>query len=153
MAARSTCWSWDEPVGDHRRSARCRTGRLRRGGHVRGRWRRPGGARDRGHAEHHDPDGAVRGPATPAVHRSRADRRRALAARLVRVRAHARGRAMSTRHVATTVLLIAGCSLQVLAVIGLLAMRDTYDRLHYVGLAGYGALLIAAAILVRESFS
>ena len=60
---------------------------------------------------------------------------------------------MSTRHVATTVLLIAGCSLQVLAVIGLLAMRDTYDRLHYVGLAGYGALLIAAAILVRESFS
>lgn len=60
---------------------------------------------------------------------------------------------MSARHVAATVLLIGGCSLQVLAVIGLLAMRDTYDRLHYVGLAGYGALLIGAAVVVRESFS
>jgi multisubunit Na+/H+ antiporter MnhG subunit len=32
-------------------------------------------------------------------------------------------------------------------------MRDVYDRLHYVGLAGYGALSIGIAILVRESFS
>ena len=37
--------------------------------------------------------------------------------------------------------------------LGLLVMRDVYDRLHYVGLAGYGALLIGIAILVRESFS
>jgi monovalent cation/proton antiporter MnhG/PhaG subunit len=55
--------------------------------------------------------------------------------------------------VVATVLLIAGCSLQVLAVIGLLVMRDAYDRLHYLGLAGYGALLLGVAILVRESFS
>ncbi|HLH15188.1 MAG TPA: monovalent cation/H(+) antiporter subunit G [Solirubrobacteraceae bacterium] len=60
---------------------------------------------------------------------------------------------MSWRHVAATVLLCAGCSLQVLAVLGLVVMRNAYDRLHYLGLAGYGALLIAVAIVVRESFS
>jgi monovalent cation/proton antiporter MnhG/PhaG subunit len=60
---------------------------------------------------------------------------------------------VSWRHVAATVLLVAGCSLEVLAVIGLVAMRDVYDRLHYVGLAGFGALLVGAAVLVRESFS
>jgi multisubunit Na+/H+ antiporter MnhG subunit len=60
---------------------------------------------------------------------------------------------VSGRSVATTVLLIAGCSLEVLAVLGLVVMRDVYDRLHYVSLAGYGALLIAVAIVVRESFS
>jgi multisubunit Na+/H+ antiporter MnhG subunit len=32
-------------------------------------------------------------------------------------------------------------------------MRDVYNRLHYVGLAGFGALLIGVAIVVRESFS
>jgi multisubunit Na+/H+ antiporter MnhG subunit len=32
-------------------------------------------------------------------------------------------------------------------------MRSAYDRLHYVGLAGFGALLIAVSIVVRESFS
>ncbi|MGH2832751.1 MAG: monovalent cation/H(+) antiporter subunit G [Solirubrobacteraceae bacterium] len=60
---------------------------------------------------------------------------------------------MTLRHAAATVLLVGGCSLQVLAVIGLASMRDAYDRLHYVGLAGYGALLIGVSILVRESFS
>lgn len=60
---------------------------------------------------------------------------------------------MSWRHVAATVLLIGGCSLEVLSVIGLVTMRDVWDRLHYVGLAGYGALLVAVAIVVRESFS
>jgi multisubunit Na+/H+ antiporter MnhG subunit len=55
--------------------------------------------------------------------------------------------------VAATVLLIGGCTLQVIAVLGLVAMRDAYDRLHYVGLAAYGALLAGLAILVRESFS
>jgi multisubunit Na+/H+ antiporter MnhG subunit len=32
-------------------------------------------------------------------------------------------------------------------------MRDAYDRLHYVGLAGFGALFIGVAVVVRESFS
>ena len=60
---------------------------------------------------------------------------------------------MSWRHVLATALLAAGCSLQVLAVVGLVAMRDVYDRLHYVALSGLGVLLIALAIVVRESFS
>jgi multisubunit Na+/H+ antiporter MnhG subunit len=55
--------------------------------------------------------------------------------------------------VIATVLLIAGVALEVFAVLGLVVMRNVYDRLHYVGLAGYGALLIGIAILVRESFS
>ena len=57
------------------------------------------------------------------------------------------------RSVVATVLLIAGGALQVLAVLGLVVMRNPFDRLHYVGLAGYGALLIGVAIVVRESFS
>jgi multisubunit Na+/H+ antiporter MnhG subunit len=52
-----------------------------------------------------------------------------------------------------TVLLIAGCGIELLAVLGLCAMRDSYDRLHYVGLVAYGALLIAVAVVFRESFS
>jgi multisubunit Na+/H+ antiporter MnhG subunit len=52
-----------------------------------------------------------------------------------------------------TVLLIAGVALELIAVLGMTVMRNVFDRLHYVGLAGYGALLIGIAILVRESFS
>jgi monovalent cation/proton antiporter MnhG/PhaG subunit len=52
-----------------------------------------------------------------------------------------------------TVLLIAGCGVELLAVLGLCVMRDSYDRLHYVGLIGYGALLVAIAVVFRESFS
>jgi multisubunit Na+/H+ antiporter MnhG subunit len=57
------------------------------------------------------------------------------------------------RHVLATVLLVAGGSLQVIAVLGLAVMRDFLDRLHYVGLAGWGALLVGASILARQSFS
>jgi multisubunit Na+/H+ antiporter MnhG subunit len=60
---------------------------------------------------------------------------------------------LSWRAVAALVLLIAGGLLEVIAVLGLCVMRDVYDRLHYVGLAGFGALLIGVAIVVRESFS
>lgn len=60
---------------------------------------------------------------------------------------------MSVSHVIATVLLFAGAALEVLAVLGLVVMRDIYDRLHYVGLAGYGALAIGIAILIRESWS
>jgi multisubunit Na+/H+ antiporter MnhG subunit len=60
---------------------------------------------------------------------------------------------LTARHVIATVLLVAGCSLELLAVLGVATMRDAYDRLHFVGLAGYGALLVGIAILVRESFS
>ncbi len=60
---------------------------------------------------------------------------------------------MSWRHVVATVLLVGGGTLKMLAVLGLVVMRNAYDRLHCLGLAGYGALLAACAILVRESFS
>ncbi len=60
---------------------------------------------------------------------------------------------MSWRAVVAVVLLIGGGLLEMIAVLGLCAMRDAYDRLHYVSLAGFGALLVAIAILVRESFS
>jgi multisubunit Na+/H+ antiporter MnhG subunit len=55
--------------------------------------------------------------------------------------------------VIATVLLVLGVLLELFAVLGVVVMRDAFDRLHYVGLAGYGALCIAVAILVRESWS
>jgi multisubunit Na+/H+ antiporter MnhG subunit len=60
---------------------------------------------------------------------------------------------MSWRPVVAVILLAAGGTLELLAVLGLCVMRSAYDRLHYVGLAGFGALLIAVTIVVRESFS
>jgi multisubunit Na+/H+ antiporter MnhG subunit len=60
---------------------------------------------------------------------------------------------VSWRAVVAVILLIAGGALELLAVVGMCAMRDVYDRLHYVGLASFGALLVAVAIVVRESFS
>ena len=49
--------------------------------------------------------------------------------------------------------LILGVALEGVAVLGLVVMRTAYERLHYLGVAGYGALLIAVAIVIRESFS
>jgi multisubunit Na+/H+ antiporter MnhG subunit len=60
---------------------------------------------------------------------------------------------VSWRAVAAVILLIAGGLLELTAVLGTCVMRDAYDRLHYPGLAGIGALLITLAVLVRESFS
>jgi monovalent cation/proton antiporter MnhG/PhaG subunit len=60
---------------------------------------------------------------------------------------------MSWYQVLAAVLLIAGGLLELLAVLGICVMRDAYDRLHYPGLAGFGAFLICLAVLVRESFS
>jgi multisubunit Na+/H+ antiporter MnhG subunit len=60
---------------------------------------------------------------------------------------------VSWREVVALVLLICGGALELLAVFGLCVMRDSYDRLHYVGPAGFGAFLIAIAIVFRESFS
>lgn len=51
------------------------------------------------------------------------------------------------------VVLFAGVGLNVLAVVGFVAMRNVFDRLHYVGLAGYGTLLVGVSILAQESFS
>jgi multisubunit Na+/H+ antiporter MnhG subunit len=60
---------------------------------------------------------------------------------------------VSFDHLAATVLLFLGVALQLFAVLGLLVMRDTFDRLHYVGLAGYGGLLVGISVLIRESWS
>jgi multisubunit Na+/H+ antiporter MnhG subunit len=60
---------------------------------------------------------------------------------------------MSWRSVVAVILLAAGGMLELVAVLGLCVMRSVYDRLHYVGLAGFGALLVAVSIVVRESFS
>jgi len=60
---------------------------------------------------------------------------------------------VSAREVISLVLLVAGVGLELVAVIGVTVMRDVFDRLHYVGLAGYGALLVAISILWQENFS
>ena len=57
------------------------------------------------------------------------------------------------RHAVPTVLLIAGVALEVIAVVGVSVMRNVLDRLHYVSLAGFGALLVGISILCAESFS
>ncbi len=57
------------------------------------------------------------------------------------------------RHVTAVVVLIAGVTIEVVAVLGVVAMRDALDRLHYVGLASVGALLVGVSILLRSGFS
>jgi monovalent cation/proton antiporter MnhG/PhaG subunit len=57
---------------------------------------------------------------------------------------------VSARTVIGTVLLGCGVSLEVVAALGLLVMRDVYDRLHYVGPATLGAPFVAAAVWVYE---
>lgn len=60
---------------------------------------------------------------------------------------------MTFKDVAVGILLVAGVALQLLAGLGLLTMRGTFARLHYVAPAGFGVVAIAAAVLVEESFS
>jgi multisubunit Na+/H+ antiporter MnhG subunit len=60
---------------------------------------------------------------------------------------------MTFKDVVVAILLILGVALQVLAGLGLLTMRDSFARLHYVAPGGFGVAAIAAAILVEESFS
>jgi multisubunit Na+/H+ antiporter MnhG subunit len=50
-------------------------------------------------------------------------------------------------------LLFAGVLVLLLAAAGVLVMRNAYDRLHYSSAAGWGAALIAIAIVARESLS
>jgi multicomponent Na+:H+ antiporter subunit G len=51
------------------------------------------------------------------------------------------------------VLLGAGGGLQLLAVAGVVLLPDTLDRLHFLAPMAVAAALIAAAVVVRESFS
>jgi monovalent cation/proton antiporter MnhG/PhaG subunit len=57
---------------------------------------------------------------------------------------------MSLQDVAVYLLLGAGVACEVIACLGVVAMRDAYDRLHFVGPATLGAVLIAGAVWVRE---
>jgi multicomponent Na+:H+ antiporter subunit G len=52
-----------------------------------------------------------------------------------------------------TGLLVAGTAVALLACLGVLLMDDALDRLHFVGALTAAALLVGAAVLVRESFS
>jgi monovalent cation/proton antiporter MnhG/PhaG subunit len=61
---------------------------------------------------------------------------------------------MSLRGIAIAVLLVLGVGVELACCVGVLAMRDAYDRLHYTAPATtIGPLAIAAAIVLRESFS
>jgi monovalent cation/proton antiporter MnhG/PhaG subunit len=60
---------------------------------------------------------------------------------------------MSFRDVVVAVLLVLGVGLQLLACLGLVVMRDSFARIHYVAPAGFGVIAVAAAVLVEESFS
>jgi len=57
------------------------------------------------------------------------------------------------RSVVVDALLFAGVAVLLMCALGVLAMGSAYDRLHYASAAGWGAALIAGAILVRESLS
>jgi multicomponent Na+:H+ antiporter subunit G len=60
---------------------------------------------------------------------------------------------VTVRHLAEYVLLVVGTGTLVLSALGVLVMRNVYDRLHYVGSASVGAALVCIAVTVRESFS
>jgi monovalent cation/proton antiporter MnhG/PhaG subunit len=60
---------------------------------------------------------------------------------------------VSGRAVVAVIFLIAGGLLELIAVLGICVMRDAYDRLHYPGVAAFGAFLVCLAVLIRESFS
>jgi multicomponent Na+:H+ antiporter subunit G len=57
------------------------------------------------------------------------------------------------RDLVATVLLVAGTAVALLACLGVLLMDEALDRLHFQGALTAAALLIGAAVLVRESFS
>jgi multisubunit Na+/H+ antiporter MnhG subunit len=60
---------------------------------------------------------------------------------------------LSFRHLCVIVLLFAGVGVEAICCLGLIALRDPLDRLHCAGAAGLGAALVAAAVVVQDSFS
>jgi monovalent cation/proton antiporter MnhG/PhaG subunit len=57
---------------------------------------------------------------------------------------------MSLQDAVVYLLLGGGVACEVVACLGVVAMRDAYDRLHFVGPASLGAILIAGAIWARQ---
>jgi multicomponent Na+:H+ antiporter subunit G len=60
---------------------------------------------------------------------------------------------MSVRHLIVLVLLWLGVGLELLACLGLMAMRNVFDRLHFGSPAALGLVLIALSVLVDKDFS
>jgi multicomponent Na+:H+ antiporter subunit G len=60
---------------------------------------------------------------------------------------------LTARHLVSDVFLWAGVGLELLACVGVVAMRNPYARLHFSSPAVLGALLIAVAVVVKDSFS
>jgi multicomponent Na+:H+ antiporter subunit G len=61
---------------------------------------------------------------------------------------------VTVRELAVAVLLTLGVAVELVCCVGVLAMRDAYDKLHYTAPATtVGALAIALAVVVQESFS
>jgi multicomponent Na+:H+ antiporter subunit G len=60
---------------------------------------------------------------------------------------------VSLRDAAVGVLLAGGGLLVAFGCLGVLLLRDPLDRLHYLGPAGLGACLLAAAVLVQGGWS
>lgn len=57
------------------------------------------------------------------------------------------------RDVIAHVLLWGGVGLEAMACLGVMLMREPLDRVHFAGASTAAALLLAAAVLVRDSFS
>jgi monovalent cation/proton antiporter MnhG/PhaG subunit len=61
---------------------------------------------------------------------------------------------MNASSVVVAALLVLGVTIELVCCIGVLVMDDAYDKLHYLGPAAIvGPLVIAAAVVVRESLS
>ena len=60
---------------------------------------------------------------------------------------------MTLRDVAVAVLLGAGTLLALLGCLGVVLMRDTLDRLHYVGPGSLSGVCFSAAVLVQGGWS
>jgi multicomponent Na+:H+ antiporter subunit G len=61
---------------------------------------------------------------------------------------------VSPRGIAVTLLLTLGVGVQLACCLGVLVMRDVYDKLHYTSPATtVGSLAIALAVVVEESFN
>jgi monovalent cation/proton antiporter MnhG/PhaG subunit len=57
---------------------------------------------------------------------------------------------MSAGDAIVWILLALGVALELIACLGVAAMKGTYDRLHFVAPSTFGAVLVAAAVWVRE---
>lgn len=61
---------------------------------------------------------------------------------------------MTWQNGAAAALLVIGVGIELVSCLGLLAMEDLYDRLHFLGPAAtLGPAVIAAAVILREALS